>query len=82
MIMLHMTIMDSWYAQHKQDPIETVKAVKNILQEPMDVNELESAVDSAFQLEFGHEKYQMSLSARFANVPELLGPSPFKKYSC
>ena len=43
-----MTIMDSWYAQHKQDPIEMVEAVKNNLQELMDVDELESAADSAF----------------------------------
>ena len=72
------TIMDSWYAQHKQDPIEKAGAVKNILQELMDVNELESAADSAFWLEFGHETYQMSLSlsARSANIPELLRPSP------
>ena len=48
----------------------------------MDVDELESAVDSAFQPEFDHEIYQMSLSARFANVPELLGLSPFNKHSC
>ena len=64
-----MTIMDSWYAQHKQNPIEMAKAVKNILQEPMDVNELESAADSAFWLEFGHETYQMSLSLSLPGLP-------------
>ena len=57
-----MAIMDSWYAQHKQDPIEMAEAVKNILQEPMNVDELESAADSTFWLEFGHETYQMSFS--------------------